>query len=176
MNIELVLPNEEDAWFWFQVRNQASTRQFNPVLDTELEALKQQILETRFELSEKKKTHRFFVKVNEKEFAGVLSLKDINWETGVCELGYLFAEKFHGQGIATKAVGILVDKAFTEGNLRKIKATTAISNIASKRVLEKNRFLLEGILKDEFIIMGRVEDVCCWGLLKKDYMQTRNNV
>jgi GNAT superfamily N-acetyltransferase len=88
-------------------------------------------------------------------------------------LGYLIAEKYHNQGIATKAVDLILEKAFDQGNLRKVKATTAVSNVASYRVLQKNGFLLEGCLKEEFLILGELQDAYSWGLIK-DNFRTRN--
>lgn len=165
--ILLISPKPDDAWFWLNVRSQASTQNNNPIGVLSEEKLKQQITESNKEISEKKSVHRYFIQANN-EFAGVISLKDINWETGICELGYLIAEKFHGQGVATQAVNRIIQKGFEVG-LRKIKATTSVSNVASYRVLQKNGFSLEGCLKGEFLIQGQYQDVYTWGLLKENF-------
>lgn len=165
--ITLISPKPDDAWFWLSVRSQASTQNNNPIGILSEEKLKQQIAESNQDISEKKSAHRYFIKFDD-EFAGVISLKDINWDSGLCEIGYLIAEKFHGQGVATQAVRMILQKGF-EAGLRKIKATTSVPNVASYRVLQKNGFSLEGCFKDEFLIQGRHQDVYAWGLLKKNF-------
>jgi Acetyltransferase (GNAT) domain len=88
---------------------------------------------------------------------------------GVCDLGYLIAEKYHNQGIATRAVTLILGKTFDEGKLRKVKAITAVSNVASYRVLQKNGFSLEGSLKEELLIAGSPQDAYLWGLTGDDF-------
>jgi RimJ/RimL family protein N-acetyltransferase len=169
MKIELISPDIEDAWFWHQVRNQPTTQQFNPTGALDLERLKAQIAESNRDISEKQPVHRYFIIINNVEFAGVISIKDINWEAGLGDLGYLIAEKYHNQGIATKAVDLILEKAFCQGKMRKIKASTAVSNVASYRVLQKNGFLLEGCLKEELLIAGKLQDAYLWGLTKDNF-------
>ena len=100
MNLKLVLPKADDAALWLQIRKQNSTQSMNPVGPLTLETLREQTLESNFPISEKKKTHRFMITLNG-EGAGFISLKDINWDSGVAELGYLIAEKFQNRGLAT---------------------------------------------------------------------------
>ena len=173
MKIELIFPEVEDAWFWHQVRSQEATQRFNAIGVLDLDRLKVQIAESNRDISEKKPTHRYFIKINDVDFAGVIAIRDINWESGVCDLGYLIAEKYHNQGIATRAVALILEKAFEQANLRKIKATTAVSNVASYRVLQKNGFSLEGSLKEELLISGRSQDAYLWGLTIDDF-KTKN--
>lgn len=169
MKIRLISPKAEDAWFWRQVRGQETTQRFNNVGILDLDRLTIQITESNKDISEKQRVHRYFIKIDDVEFAGVIAIRDIDWESGVCDLGYLIAEKYHNQGVATRAVALLLEKAFEQGKLRKIKAITAVSNVASYRVLQKNRFSLEGSLKEEVLIAGRSQDAYLWGLTSDDY-------
>jgi RimJ/RimL family protein N-acetyltransferase/N-acetylglutamate synthase-like GNAT family acetyltransferase len=169
MKIELISPNVEDAWFWHQVRSQETTQRFNAMGILELDRLKAQIAESNRDISAKQPTHRYFIKVSGVEFAGVIAIRDIDWESGVCDLGYLIAEKYHNQGIATRAVTLILEKAFEQGKLRKVKAMTAVSNVASYRVLQKNGFAFEGSLREELLIAGRPQDAYLWGLTSDDF-------
>ncbi len=169
MKIELISPNVEDAWFWHQVRTQETTQRFNNMGVLDLDRLKIKLAESNRDISVKQQAHRYFVQVNDIEFAGVIAIRDIDWESGVCDLGYLIAEKYHNQGIATRAVALILEKAFEQGKLRKIKAITAVSNVASYRVLQKNGFSLEGSLKEELLIAGRPQDAYLWGLTSDDF-------
>jgi RimJ/RimL family protein N-acetyltransferase len=58
---------------------------------------------------------------------------------GTVEIGYGIAPEWHGRGIATSAVGMLIDMAARLG-ARCIVAGTDEDNVASQRVLEKCGF------------------------------------
>jgi RimJ/RimL family protein N-acetyltransferase len=177
MKIELTSPQVEDAWFWHQVRSQESTQRYNPMGVLDLDRLKAQIAESNRDISAKQPAHRYFITVNDGEFAGVIAIRDIDWESGVCDLGYLIAEKFQNQGIATRAVALTLEQAFGKAKLRKVKATTAVSNVASYRVLQKNGFSLEGSLKHELLIAGKPQDAYLWGLTNVDFkIENRSDI
>lgn len=160
-NITLISPQPKDAWFWLQVRSQASTQANNPIGILSKDKLRTQITESNLDIAEKKSVHRYYIQTNDNDFAGVISLKDINWESGVCEIGYLIAEKYQNQGVASRAVALILQKAAVAG-LKKVKATTFVKNVASYKVLQKNGFYLEGYLKNEVIIQGQLQDIYLW--------------
>ena len=58
----------------------------------------------------------------------------------VC-VGYRLRSECWGKGIATAAVGLMVDYLFTRTDIEIITASTMIENRASARVLEKNGFI-----------------------------------
>ena len=58
----------------------------------------------------------------------------------VC-VGYRLRSDCWGKGIATAAVGLMVDYLFTQTDIEIITASTMIENRASARVLEKNGFI-----------------------------------
>jgi [ribosomal protein S5]-alanine N-acetyltransferase len=59
-------------------------------------------------------------------------------------VGYWVAEEHNGQGVCTRALGLLCERAFTELGLHRIEAGTLPDNFASQRVLEKNGFVRIG--------------------------------
>jgi RimJ/RimL family protein N-acetyltransferase len=58
---------------------------------------------------------------------------------GAAEIGYGITASWRGQGLATQAVGALVTISTRRG-LSLLTADTAVSNIASQRVLQNNGF------------------------------------
>ena len=76
---------------------------------------------------------------------------------GALPIGYGIAPCFRGQGIATEAIGAIIDWARRHPDLRRITAETAVSNRPSQRVLEHNGFVRTGERVD-------VEDglLMCW--------------
>jgi RimJ/RimL family protein N-acetyltransferase len=63
------------------------------------------------------------------------------------QLGYWLAEKYWNQGIMTEAVKLITKFGFEKLKLKRIEAFVFTFNKASKRVLEKAGYKLEGILR-----------------------------
>ena len=82
------------------------------------------------------------------------------------EIGYWLGEPFWGRGIATGALGALVKHAFTAFDLVRLYATVFEWNPASMRVLEKNGFKLEGIMRKSVVKDGRTIDSFLYSLVR----------
>lgn len=80
------------------------------------------------------------------EVVGAVGFSNINWEHKA-EIGYWLAEKYWKQGIMTEAVKLAVKFGFKKLKLKRIFATVFSPNLASKRVLEKSGFTLEGVMR-----------------------------
>jgi RimJ/RimL family protein N-acetyltransferase len=59
-------------------------------------------------------------------------------EDGVAELGYRLRRSAWGKGYATEGSRALIDKGFTEFDVRRVVAETVAGNWGSRRVLEKS--------------------------------------
>ena len=64
-------------------------------------------------------------------------------------VGYRLLERCWGKGIATEALGIMVDYLYNETDIEIITASTMIENQVSARVLVKNGFDLVVHAADE---------------------------
>ncbi|KAH8944727.1 hypothetical protein BDL97_13G128300 [Sphagnum fallax] len=89
----------------------------------------------------------------------------ISLEKGQCmmdscraTLGYCIAKKYWGQGIMTIAVKLALSTGFQDLDVMRIEALVQLSNSASRRVLEKAGFQLEGTLLKYIVIKGQVRD------------------
>ncbi|MES2855320.1 MAG: GNAT family N-acetyltransferase [Bdellovibrionota bacterium] len=82
------------------------------------------------------------------------------------EVTYVVGDRaFWGKGVATFAVGEAVRIARDELNLVKVYAGCAASNEASKKVLERNSFSLEGVRKSHLSYGGTRDDQFDYGLV-----------
>lgn len=81
------------------------------------------------------------------------------------EIGYLLSTANWSKGIATEAVRQICRIAFSELNIIRITGLVYEPNIASKRVLEKNDFVLEGVMKNAVVKNHNVYNLCVYGLL-----------
>lgn len=86
----------------------------------------------------------------------------------VTELGYLFARPHWGAGFAREAVSAVIDRIFAEGQ-RKVFADTDPDNTASRGLLERLGFKLEGYLRGEWETHLGVRDTTIYGLLRDEW-------
>jgi ribosomal-protein-alanine N-acetyltransferase len=70
-----------------------------------------------------------------------------NNDHDVWDMGYLIAKRWHGRGYGTEMVKLLVDIAFREREAQRLFADAFVGNQASRRILEKNGFVLEGLCR-----------------------------
>jgi ribosomal-protein-alanine N-acetyltransferase len=84
------------------------------------------------------------------------------------ELGYWLGEPFWGKGIMTQAVKQICKMAFEKYDIVRIFAEPYADNTASRRVLEKAGFRLEGILRKSVYKKGQIMDSCIYALIKDE--------
>jgi RimJ/RimL family protein N-acetyltransferase len=68
-------------------------------------------------------------------------------DTHKSEIGYWLNKKYWNRGIMTQALKLVTKFGFEKIGLRRIFATTFVQNKASRRVLEKSGYKLEGIMR-----------------------------
>lgn len=93
------------------------------------------------------------------QIVGTVTLSAI--ERGVAQtahLGYWVAAEVNGRGVATRAVGRILDVAFGELGLHRVQAATLVHNTGSQRVLERNGFEPIGLARSYLKIAGEWQD------------------
>lgn len=93
----------------------------------------------------------------------------IQREKTMAEVGFLFAPGAQGKGYATESLRAVCDYAFSEGDFRRLTATVTTGNLASRRVLEKMGFVLEGELRESYWLSGEWRNDWLMGLLRREY-------
>jgi RimJ/RimL family protein N-acetyltransferase len=82
------------------------------------------------------------------------------------ELGYVIARKYWGNGCATQAIKLTIEAGFNDLDVERIEAYVDPTNIGSQRVLEKNKFTRECLLKKYVVHKGIVKDRFIYSFLK----------
>ncbi len=100
---------------------------------------------------------------------GVISLSHVSTEHGCGELGFWLGHDQWGRGVMTEAVGLMLHFAFRDLGLYRVYASTFAANTASRRVLEKNGFKLEGTLREAVVRHGERQDFLQFGILRPEY-------
>ena len=78
------------------------------------------------------------------------------------EIGYFLLTDKWSNGIMTKAVNEICSIAFDKLDIIRITGLVYKPNMASRRVLEKNDFVLEGIMRDAVFKNGNIYDMCIY--------------
>ena len=97
----------------------------------------------------------------------------IHREDDCAEVGFLFASAAQGKGYGQESLKALCDYAFSEGGIRKLTATVTAGNHASRHLLEKTGFILEGELRESYWLAGRWHNDWLFGLLRHKYDEKR---
>jgi [ribosomal protein S5]-alanine N-acetyltransferase len=98
---------------------------------------------------------------------GIAGHYRIKWEDFRSEVGYMFLPEFHGHGIATETVSLLVKFGFEQMKMHSLEGVIDPENVASARVLEKNGFIQEAHFKENSFFNGKFLDCIIYSLLNK---------
>jgi RimJ/RimL family protein N-acetyltransferase len=112
---------------------------------------------------------KVFAIVINNEAVGVIS---IHPQTGIyeitAELGYWLSEQYWGQGIMSEVVSKTINYTFnTFEKVIKIYAKVYDFNIASAKVIEKNNFIKEAVLKKAAVKNGKIIDLIYYAIFKE---------
>ncbi len=97
----------------------------------------------------------------------------INKKHQHAELGYWIGRDFWSNGYCTEAVSSVVNYSFHKLNLNKIFAHHISRNNASGKVLQKNGFVYEGLMRKHVKYKDVFEDIECLSLLRADYLKKK---
>lgn len=174
MQLELIPPKAEYAEPFLRWREDPITVKFNPLKKSSLEELKTRLLNAQTNLSELESSKEFIWFVQDgTELVGQVSLQNINSTMLTGEIAYTISPTARAKGIGTEALRLLTKQIFRNSQLRRLFAHVHIENLASRKVLEKNGYKLEGVLRQHFIVNGQPTDEALYAILRSDFDRLR---
>lgn len=87
----------------------------------------------------------------------------------IVEIGYDLNKDYWKQGYMTEALKAIIDVGFNNMKLNRIQAYVYIDNEGSYKLLEKNKFIREGVIREKHLFRGKYYDHYCYSLLAKDW-------
>jgi RimJ/RimL family protein N-acetyltransferase len=96
---------------------------------------------------------------------GYVGVSGLVWRHRRGSLGYWVAGARRRQGLATAAVGLLVPWVFSALGLVRLEAIVEVDNHASQRVVERNGFQPEGVLRAYYEMDGAWKDMVMFSRL-----------
>jgi len=100
---------------------------------------------------------------------GTATLLHLDIPNKRAEIGFALAKNFWGSGYASEAVTRLLVFAFEELGIHRIEADVDPNNLSSLKLLEKQGFQREGLMRERWQILGEVQDSVILGLLKHEW-------
>jgi ribosomal-protein-alanine N-acetyltransferase len=148
-----------DAWKIcdFCVANADRLKRFFPkTLEQNLNpTLSQLFVETKVRNFERKAEFLFTLKHSEtRELAGLIYIKELDWNKKQGEFAYCIGYTFEGQGLMSKAIKALSTYAFHDLGLVTIQIITHKDNLASVKVALNTNFKWQKTLIKEFTPIG----------------------
>jgi RimJ/RimL family protein N-acetyltransferase len=140
-----------------------------------------QYLESRFNVQTIDSTKAFIRSVtNEKNYQfgifvkgtsrhiGNIKIGNINPYHKYADVGFLIGEKdFWGKGIATEAIKLITDYAFTVLGLHKLWGGAYAPNVGSQKAFLKNGYQIEGCKKSHCMCDGKYVDSFIFGIVNE---------
>ncbi len=103
-------------------------------------------------------------------FCGLVEVRDIDREHSQAELSFWLSVKAWGQGYMSEVVQEVVRYVFEDFGINRLYAYHMTRNPASGRVLKKNGFKQEGLLRQRVLKWGQFEDVAIWAILRHEWL------
>ena len=106
-------------------------------------------------------------------FCGLIEVREIEREHLQAELSFWLAVEAWGRGYMSEVVQAVVRYGFEALGLNRLYAYHMLRNPASGRVLDKNGFKQEGLLRQCVRKWGKFEDVALWAILLSDWEENQ---
>ena len=111
--------------------------------------------------------YNFAITINNKAVGGIGLIVGKDIERKSSEVGYWIGEDHWGKGIVSSALEGIVKFAFNELDLERVFAVPLEHNTASRKVLEKNNFVLEGILRSSVVKSGKIHNQALYAKIRE---------
>lgn len=114
------------------------------------------------------------IKAENGEFLGCCALEPHANDADTLEIGYWLGEPHWNRGYATEAAHALIDMAFRTRDIAHIDARCRVTNIASRRVIQKCGFQFQGSGMVASLAMGGMMPVEWYRLDRKTWMSLKS--
>lgn len=157
----------EDLDFLYQIENNES---FWEISHTQTPfskfILKQYLENAHLDIYEAKQLRLLIEDTSTKSQVGMIDLFDYNPMHKRAGIGILIHPKFQKQGLATEALSLLIQYAFSYLNVHQLYANITADNSKSLSLFKKHNFQKVGIKKDWILSEGKFKDEVLFQLIK----------
>lgn len=109
------------------------------------------------------------IRKEDNRFMGTIGLNNLSKGMKRAEVGFEIHPDFWRTGMTSEALKAVLQYSFMELNLHRMGAVTFLDNVASIKLLEKNGFVQEGILRSYLYQNGQSHDARIFSVLKNQW-------
>ncbi|MFA6730227.1 MAG: GNAT family protein [Eubacteriales bacterium] len=102
-------------------------------------------------------------------FIGTIGFANLDTNNNWGEIGYVLNPDYHGKGIMTEAVKVILKVGFAYLGLHRIQARIMEGNDASVRLVERLGFRKEGVFRDHIYVKGSYRTIIVYSMLYDDF-------
>jgi [ribosomal protein S5]-alanine N-acetyltransferase len=114
------------------------------------------------------------IEKNSGTIIGRCGIHNWNKEHKRAEIGYVLEDdSFKSKGLMSEAIKAIIDFGFGKLNLHRIEALVGANNIPSLRLMSKNNFKKEGVLRQHLRVSNGYEDSIMFSILYAEYMDDK---
>jgi len=136
-------PDHADVFFNLIKSNKNRLLDSFPILisKTQTPAMTQGFLKSRLFEWEESSIFSFLVKLNsDHNLIGYITVKSINWKSGLAELAYFIDSNHEGKGYIKESINCIITWSFNDLNLKSLYVRIIPGNEPSKQVAIRNGF------------------------------------
>jgi len=119
----------------------------------------------KIDVWKKRKGISFFI-FFENKLIGSIGIYSVIKDFNRCEIGFMIHSDYYNKGLMSESLKETCNFVFKNTCIKRIAAEVCTKNISSIRVLEKNKFQREGLLKKSAVYNGKVYDEFLYALVK----------
>jgi diamine N-acetyltransferase len=166
-HINLRALEPQDLNFLYQIENNES---FWEVSHTQTPfskyLLKQYLENAHLDIYEAKQIRLMIEEKSTKKQLGMIDLFDFNPQHKRAGIGVLIHPDFQKNGVASEALSLLINYAFSHLNLHQLYANITVDNTKSISLFKRNNFIKIGVKKDWISSEGKFKDEILFQLIK----------
>jgi diamine N-acetyltransferase len=166
-HINLRALEPQDLNFLYQIENNES---FWEVSHTQAPfsryLLKQYLENAHLDIYEAKQIRLMIEEKSTKKQLGMIDLFDFNPQHKRAGIGVLIHPDFQKNGVASEALSLLINYAFSHLNLHQLYANITVDNTKSISLFKRNNFIKIGVKKDWISSEGKFKDEILFQLIK----------
>ncbi len=152
-------PRPTDADALFVIRSNPALMEFipRPIAQTPADAAALLTL-MRDGQVQNEKINWAICRVGDDTLIGMIGYVRIYPDAHRAEIGYILHADYHGQGLMDEALAATIAYGFGAMNLHSIEAIIRPENAASRKLIERNGFVQEGLFRENQFFNGQYRD------------------
>lgn len=109
------------------------------------------------------------VRLADDHLIGTVNLFHFHAQNRRCEIGYAIGRPHWGQGLASEALTLAIQYGFEALQLLRIEADIDPRNTPSERILVRQGFQVEGLLRERWVVGEEISHSRLLGLLRREW-------